>query len=47
MDDLNLEEWFKQKMEEFKNDPEFQAEIIFLLNERETEPTLRNEYDGD
>ena len=47
MDNLSFLKWFKQKMEEFKDDPKFQAETIFLLNEWEAEPTLRNEYDGD
>lgn len=43
----SLETWFKDKLEKFKNDPEFQAEVVFLSNEWDAEWIGRNEYDGD
>ena len=43
----SVQKWFKVMLEDFKNDPEFQAEVIALLNEQDPEPVLRNEYDGD
>lgn len=43
----DVAKWFSDTLESFKNDPEYQAEVIMLINEWEYEPILRNEYDGD
>lgn len=44
---IMLEEWFRERIESLKDDPEYQAEIIMLTNDWNKEPILRDDYDGD